>query len=399
MSGMEVELDREAPAENWRAIAADWAACCRETWLCEELALFRDEPFSPNDWELHSSWRRHCPEPRICLRVFRMLSIAEAWVLAVATGVALYATYAQPHGWPIAVSKDYVITFQLTSFAVALLLVFRTNAAYGRWWECRTACGRWLNCVRNSQRMLLSWAAPADAPLVHEYARWLAALTPAACAYLRRKDCYWRHTEGVLQPRELAWLRGCDNPPVKVLMVLSGLLARTGLDSIQRSAIEQELSAYDVALGACERITRQAVPKAYTRHTSRFIIVYLTFLPFALWSYLGWLLLPVSVVLTFLLLGIENIGIQIENPVRVLPLHSFCAGLKQAALSMARHHYMVQNAIERGLEAAAAAATAADKPPAQQAMEGSGHGGRQSGGYGNGHCASFPPSPFAGGRV
>lgn len=37
-----------------------------------------------------------------------MLSIAEAWVLAVATGVALYATYAQPHGWPIAVSKDYV---------------------------------------------------------------------------------------------------------------------------------------------------------------------------------------------------------------------------------------------------------------------------------------------------
>lgn len=90
---------------------------------------------------------------------------------------------------------------------------------------------------------------------------------------------------------------------------------------------------------------------------------------------------------------------QIENPVRVLPLHSFCAGLKQAALSMARHHYMVQNAIERGLEAAAAAATAADKPPAQQAMEGSGHGGRQSGGYGNGHCASFPPSPFAGGRV
>ncbi len=41
MSGMEVELDQEAPTESWRAVAADWAACCRETWLCEELALFR----------------------------------------------------------------------------------------------------------------------------------------------------------------------------------------------------------------------------------------------------------------------------------------------------------------------------------------------------------------------
>lgn len=41
MSGMEVELDQDAPTESWRAVAADWAACCRETWLCEELALFR----------------------------------------------------------------------------------------------------------------------------------------------------------------------------------------------------------------------------------------------------------------------------------------------------------------------------------------------------------------------
>lgn len=68
----------------------------------------QDEPFSPAEWERHSSWRRHCPEPRICLRVFRMLSIVEAWVLAVATGVALYATFAQPKGWPVAVSTDYV---------------------------------------------------------------------------------------------------------------------------------------------------------------------------------------------------------------------------------------------------------------------------------------------------
>ncbi len=37
-----------------------------------------------------------------------MLSIVEAWVLAVATGVALYATFAQPNGWPVAVSTDYV---------------------------------------------------------------------------------------------------------------------------------------------------------------------------------------------------------------------------------------------------------------------------------------------------
>ena len=42
-------------------------------------------------------------------------------------------------------------------------------------------------------------------------------------------------------------------------------LSRTSLNSYQRAAIEAELSAYDIALGACERISRQAAPKAYTR--------------------------------------------------------------------------------------------------------------------------------------
>lgn len=46
-------------------------------------AALQDEPFSPADWERHAGWWRHCPEPRICLRVFRMLSIIEAWSLFV----------------------------------------------------------------------------------------------------------------------------------------------------------------------------------------------------------------------------------------------------------------------------------------------------------------------------
>ena len=43
----------------------------------------QDEPLTPADWERHVSWWRHCPEPRICMRVFRMLSAMEAWVLLV----------------------------------------------------------------------------------------------------------------------------------------------------------------------------------------------------------------------------------------------------------------------------------------------------------------------------
>ncbi len=44
------------------------------------------------------------------------------------------------------------------------------------------------------------------------------------------------------------------------------------------------------------------------RHTSRFIITYIIFLPFAFWRTCQWLTPFVSGVVTFLLIGIENIG-------------------------------------------------------------------------------------------
>jgi predicted membrane chloride channel (bestrophin family) len=121
---------------------------------------------TPADWDRHLSWRRHCCEPRVCLRVASMLAVWEAWVLAVGVAAQLYQLFLQPRpGWPVLVSKDHNQVFVLTSFALALLMVFRTNAAHSRWWEARTAIGRWLNCVRNAQRMLLSWAPPADAAI------------------------------------------------------------------------------------------------------------------------------------------------------------------------------------------------------------------------------------------
>ena len=74
------------------------------------------------------------------------------------------------------------------------------------------------------------------------------------------------------------------------------------------------------------------------RHTHRFILVYITFLPFAFWSLFGWFTLPIMAVFTFLLCGVENVGVQIEEPHRVLPLNQICAsGLRALRFMMADH--------------------------------------------------------------
>ena len=54
------------------------------------------------------------------------------FVIFVGVIVGLYHTYLQPLGAPDITRDDYTQPFTLTSFALALLLVFRTNSSYDR---------------------------------------------------------------------------------------------------------------------------------------------------------------------------------------------------------------------------------------------------------------------------
>lgn len=56
------------------------------------------------------------------------------------------------------------------------------------------------------------------------------------------------------------------------------------------------------------------------RHTSRFLVIWLAFLPFTLWRACHWVMVPAAVLIAFLLLGVEEIGVQIEEPFGILPL-------------------------------------------------------------------------------
>ena len=89
--------------------------------------------------------------------------------------------------------------------------------------------------------------------------------------------------------------------------------------------------------GACERIFKSPVPLVYTRHTSRFLSAFLILLPFSLWpvmqnSWNHWLVVPTSAMIAFFLLGIEEIGMQIEEPFSILPLEALCNGAIKATM-------------------------------------------------------------------
>jgi predicted membrane chloride channel (bestrophin family) len=53
--------------------------------------------------------------------------------------------------------------------------------------------------------------------------------------------------------------------PCSVAAVMSAVLARAHLDSVQRSVLDGQLTEYMSMMGGCERILKTPIPAAYSR--------------------------------------------------------------------------------------------------------------------------------------
>ena len=121
------------------------------------------------------------------------------------------------------------------------------------------------------------------------------------------------------------------NRPMYCIGAMSHNLRVAGVEPMGRARMDTSLQTLVDLTGACERIFKSPVPLVYTRHTSRFLTTFLLFLPFGLWPLFAssWnhvATVPATAIIGFFLLGIEEIGIQIEEPFSILPLEALCDG-------------------------------------------------------------------------
>eukprot|EP00887_Chlorella_sp_A99_P004675 scaffold4.g4675.t1 len=310
-----VEVPARPPPKHGRLLGL-WSRCSggdfyHKTWGELRKHPFRDSHYNEQMWDTHASWRRYIPELPIILLVIVSLSPVWLWSVFVSAMIGVYEKFAVGAGAPsLDEAPSLIMPFTLTSFALSLLLLYKTNSAYGRWWEARIQLGTLYIVSRSIVRLSITWVGRRDPHLVPAIQRWTAAIMPSLCAFLRGSH----------------GMRYYDH-----LNVVSSILLRADIHDFERVQIEELLNTCDVCTGACERILRTAMPLA---HTHRFLLVYITTLPFALWSTFHWATLPVMAVLSFLLLGVENIGIQIEEPFRVLPLDGISAGTVRAVATM-----------------------------------------------------------------
>jgi len=123
-----------------------------------------------------------------------------------------------------------------------------------------------------------------------------------------------------------------NNPPSMIATYLSGLIKKEidkgeiPIQIVERME-EQVIKLLD-AQGGCEKILKTPLPFVYASLIKQVLFVYLYTLPFALATDMDWATPLVVAVVGFGMFGIEEAGVEIENPFGMqmndLPLEKIC---------------------------------------------------------------------------
>jgi len=255
-------------------------------------------------------------------------------------------------------------SFTLTGTSLGLLLVFRTNAAYARWDDARKQWGSIINNCRSLVRQGNTFFTDDRYPgfgNFRDYRRRVAAETSAFTRCLR---CFLRGKEDEVNlevelkklgfgPEEVAGYMKAANKQCYALQKLGETARLYGMKEQDRARFDTTLSVLCDNVGACERIFKSPIPLVYTRHTSRYVGLWLGLLPLAIWgadpSWNHLATIPTCAITTFLFLGIEELGLQIEEPFGILPMEAFCDGAIYSALNEAVISEDVKRRLERDL--------------------------------------------------
>ena len=233
---------------------------------------------------------------------------------------------------PLAISDRAHV---LIGVALGLLLVFRTNASYDRFWEGRRMWGGIINESRNLLRSGSLWFAKAP-DLLRHLAGWTIAFAWASMHALRGNKGLGPAVEW-LPPAEVEEAVKGKNPPVLVARRMAEQLVKAqqrGLISDHvLMMLDQNIQLLVDYYGACERIHKTPLPFAYVVHLRRALIFYCATLPFALVRDFGWWSVLVTLFVSYIMLGIEEIGVEIEDPFagddNDLPLERFCRTIER----------------------------------------------------------------------
>jgi ion channel-forming bestrophin family protein len=212
--------------------------------------------------------------------------------------------------------KNIPVMHGLLGFVISMLLVFRTNTAYDRWWEARKL---WGALVNNSRNLALKVSAMLPEAEHRKYFKKAIATYAAVLhQHLRAQKTRIELFEDLEDEQFMQQLQHDKHVPNQLagLMIkkTNDLYKAGKLSGDQLIVLNAELQSFTDVCGACERIKNTPIPYSYSVFLKKFIFFYIMTLPFGYVFSLGYYVIPVVSFIFYVLASLEIIAEEIEDP-------------------------------------------------------------------------------------
>ncbi len=216
-----------------------------------------------------------------------------------------------------------VITFRSTTvmhsllgFVISLLLVFRTNSAYDRWWEGRKLWGDLVNNSRNLMMKINAFLPDDQKELKNNFRILISNYAIALKDHLRggfKEEELEEHPN--LRIIDLKQSNHTPNKIAQQLYIEADKLVKQKLISEEKFIVlNEELRSFTNVVGACERIKKTPIPYSYSSFIKRIIFLYIITLPLGLIHDLKWATIPIVLFVFYAFGSLELLAEEIEDP-------------------------------------------------------------------------------------
>ena len=226
--------------------------------------------------------------------------------------------------------KNISVMHSMLGFVISLLLAYRTNTAYDRWWEGRRM---WGGLVNNSRNLAIKLSVILKDESDRAYFRkMIPSYASILQKHLNDSDTAKQLFDDV--DLEIDHHKHRPNQVAKILFQKVGdLYSSKKITGDQLIVLNNELQSFTDICGACERIKNTPIPYSYSAFLKKFIFFYVMTLPFGYSFSLGYYVVPVVVFIFYVLASLELIAEEIEDPFgsdeNDLPTHKIAENIKK----------------------------------------------------------------------
>lgn len=224
--------------------------------------------------------------------------------------------------------KNINLMHNLLGFVISMLLVFRTNTSYDRWWEGRKLLGALVNVSRNMAMRINALNLTEEDRSFFKYA--IPKYAFALKGHLKEKQVFGKDSI-------LIEIEAGKHVPNQIALNITRKLYKMHQDGTitgeQLIILSKDATQFTDVCGACERIKNTPIPYSYSAFIKKFIFVYVLTLPISWVFSLGYFVIVIVPFILYVLASLELIAEEIESPFgddpNDLPVDEICNNIEK----------------------------------------------------------------------